>query len=31
MSTVKVKPIPEGMHSLTPHLICEGASEAIEF
>jgi PhnB protein len=31
MSTAKVKPIPEGMHSLTPHLICEGASEAIEF
>ena len=26
-----VKPIPEGMHSLTPHLICAGASDAIEF
>ncbi len=27
----KVKPIPEGMHSVTPHLICAGAAEAIEF
>ena len=26
-----VKPIPEGMHSLTPHLICDGATEAIRF
>ncbi len=26
-----VKPIPDGMHSLTPHLICAGAAEAIEF
>ena len=26
-----VKPIPDGMHSLTPHLICGGAAEAIEF
>ncbi|KVE32498.1 VOC family protein [Burkholderia sp. TSV86] len=26
-----VKPIPEGMHSLTPHLICDGAAAAIEF
>ena len=26
-----VKPIPEGMHSLTPHLICRGASDAIQF
>ncbi|PYJ12125.1 MAG: glyoxalase [Verrucomicrobia bacterium] len=25
------KPIPEGMHTVTPHLICAGASEAIEF
>jgi uncharacterized glyoxalase superfamily protein PhnB len=24
-------PIPEGMHTVTPHLICAGASEAIEF
>ena len=27
----KVKPIPDGMHSVTPHLICAGAVEAIEF
>lgn len=31
MSTPKVKPIPDGMHSLTPHLICAGAAGAIEF
>src|ERR1700730_13931495 len=24
-------PIPEGMHTVTPHLICAGADEAIEF
>jgi PhnB protein len=29
--TSKVKPIPEGMHSVTPHLVCAGAAEAIEF
>ncbi|MGO4376813.1 VOC family protein [Pseudoduganella sp. RAF53_2] len=28
---MSVKPIPEGMHSLTPHIVCEGAAEAIEF
>lgn len=22
---------PEGMHSVTPHLICAGAAKAIEF
>lgn len=27
----KVKPIPEGSHSLTPHLICDDASSAIAF
>jgi len=27
----QVKPIPEGMHSLTPHIVCAGAAEAIEF
>jgi PhnB protein len=27
----KVKPIPEGSHSVTPHLICAGAADAIEF
>ncbi|MES2102610.1 MAG: VOC family protein [Pseudomonadota bacterium] len=31
MSTSKVKPIPEGMHSITPHLVCDGAADAIEF
>ena len=30
MST-SVKPIPEGMHSVTPHLVCDGAAAAIEF
>ena len=27
----KVKPVPEGMHSVTPHLVCAGAAEAIDF
>jgi uncharacterized glyoxalase superfamily protein PhnB len=27
----KVKPIPDGMHSVTPHLVCAGAAKAIEF
>jgi PhnB protein len=31
MAKSKVKPIPEGAHSLTPHLVCAGASEAIKF
>ena len=31
MSTPAVKPIPEGMHTLTPHLVCAGAAEAIAF
>jgi uncharacterized glyoxalase superfamily protein PhnB len=31
MSTPAVKRIPEGMHSLTPHIIVAGAAEAIEF
>jgi uncharacterized glyoxalase superfamily protein PhnB len=26
-----VKPIPEGMHTITPHLTCAGAADAIEF
>ena len=25
------QPIPEGMHSLTPHLVCAGAADAIDF
>ena len=31
MTTSPVKKIPEGMHSVTPHLICAGAADAIEF
>src|SRR5262245_25726599 len=27
----KVKAIPEGMHTITPHLVCAGAADAIEF
>ena len=27
----KVKPVPDNMHTVTPHLICAGAAEAIEF
>lgn len=27
----QVDPIPEGMHTITPHLVCAGASEAIDF
>ena len=27
----QVKPIPEGMHTVTPHLVCAGAADAIEF
>ena len=26
-----VKPIPEDMHTLTAHLVCDGAAEAIEY
>lgn len=26
-----VKPIPRDMHTVTPHLVCAGAAEAIEF
>jgi PhnB protein len=28
---MKVKPIPDGYHTLTPYLILQGASEAIDF
>jgi PhnB protein len=31
MTTLKVQPIPAGMHTVTPHLVCAGAAEAIEF
>lgn len=27
----QVKPVPEGMHTVTPHLVCAGAADAIEF
>lgn len=27
----QVKPIPDGMRSVTPHLVCAGAAAAIEF
>ena len=30
MSTT-VNPIPPGMHTVTPHLVCKGAAAAIEF
>lgn len=26
-----VKPVPDNMHTITPHLICAGAADAIEF
>lgn len=31
MAQSTVKAIPDGMHTLTAHLVCAGASEAIEF
>lgn len=31
MTSTQVKRIPEGMHTLTPHLICQDASAAIAF
>jgi PhnB protein len=31
MSKAKVKPIPEGYHSLTPYLIIDGAAKALDF
>jgi PhnB protein len=31
MSSSTVKPIPDGMHALTPHLICINAADAIAF
>jgi PhnB protein len=31
MSKAQIKPIPEGMHTVTPHLICNGAADAMEF
>jgi uncharacterized glyoxalase superfamily protein PhnB len=31
MSQNQVNPIPEGFHSLSPHLVCKGGVQAIEF
>jgi uncharacterized glyoxalase superfamily protein PhnB len=31
MTTSKVNPIPQGMHTITPHLVCSNAGAAIEF
>ena len=31
MTKQQVKPIPDGMHTITPHLVCQGAAEAIAF
>ncbi|MDR4495525.1 MAG: VOC family protein [Nitrospirales bacterium] len=31
MTTPQVKAVPDGMHTVTPHLICAGAEDAIEF
>src|ERR1700730_5743359 len=31
MVTRSVNPIPEGMHTVTPHLVCAGAGAAIDF
>jgi PhnB protein len=31
MSKAKVKPIPDGTHSLTAHIVCAGAFDAMDF
>ena len=31
MSSSPVQPIPAGMHTVTPHLVCGGAADAIAF
>jgi uncharacterized glyoxalase superfamily protein PhnB len=31
MANAKVEPIPQGMSTVTPHLICAGSADAIEF
>ena len=31
MTERKTKPLPNGMHTVTPHLVCAGAADAIEF
>ncbi|MEO7597557.1 MAG: VOC family protein [Opitutus sp.] len=30
-NSARVDPIPQGTHTVTPHLVCAGAAEAIEF
>lgn len=30
-TTQKVEPIPKDMHTITPHLVCAGAADAIDF
>lgn len=27
----KVQPVPEDMHTVTPHIVCDGASDAIDY
>ncbi|MDP2248685.1 MAG: VOC family protein, partial [Nitrosomonadales bacterium] len=27
----QIQPVPDWMHTVTPHLVCDGAAEAIEF
>lgn len=29
--TQQVRPIPEGFHTITPHLVCSGAADALTF
>lgn len=31
MATPATQPIPQGMHTVTAHIVCEGASDAIAF
>lgn len=31
MTSSAVKPVPDGMHTVTPHLVCAGAADAIAF
>ena len=31
MAPAKVNPVPSGMHTVTPHIVCAGAAQAIEF
>ncbi|ODU25872.1 MAG: glyoxalase [Thiobacillus sp. SCN 62-729] len=31
MSPTQASPIPNGMHTITPHLVCRGAADAIAF